>query len=141
MSEYYCHDCAVINGTLRPPPQGDRLTDNSYKLDKYIKHTNPCSSSEFKSVFTGVGSESYQNYIVTAVSSGHVQVDDQSRTNIVWVGSETTGIALKGGSFMGSMNAVKVVCHSDTNEVHGFPISVSELKSATCATCGRIIPY
>lgn len=141
MSTYYCHDCAVINGTLKSPPNGDRLADNSYKLKKFIKHTNPCSSSDYKTVFTGVGSESYQNYVVTAVSSGHVQVDYQNRKNIVWVDSETTGIALDSGKFMGTMNAVKVVCHSDTNKVHGYPISVSELKSAACANCGRTIPY
>ncbi len=141
MSTYYCHECAFINGTLRLPPQGDRLTDNSYKLEKYIKHSDPSSSSDYKTVFTGVASESYQNYIVTAVASGHVQVDSQNRVNIVWVGSETTGIALKGGNFIGDMSAVKVVCHSDTNKIHGYPIAVSELKSTTCEQCGKTIPY
>ena len=141
MNTYYCHDCAVINGTLRPPPEGEGLTDNSYKLDKYIKHTLPSSSSDHKTVFTGVASESYQNFVVTAVASGHVQVDSQNRINIVWVGSETTGIALQGGRFVGDTSAVKVVCHSDTNKIHGYPIAVTELKSASCVQCGRTIPY
>jgi hypothetical protein len=39
------------------------------------------------------------------------------------------------------MSAVKIVCHSDSNKIHGFPIQVSELNSATCAQCGRAIPY
>ena len=141
MSTYYCHECAVINGTLRPPPQGDRLADNSYKLEKYIKHTDPSSNSDYKTVFTGVTSESYRNFIVTAVASGHVQVDSQNRVNVVWVGSEATGIALKDKKFIGDMNAVKVVCHSDTNKIHGYPIAVSELKSATCVQCGKTILY
>ncbi|GEM_PF-1047677 len=141
MSTYSCHDCAVINGTLRPPPKGEGLTDNSYKLGKYIKHTRPSSSSDYKTEFTGVASESYQNFIVTAVASGHVQVNSQNRINIVWVGSETTGIALQGGRFVGDMRAVKVVCHSDTNRIHGYPIAVTELNSASCVQCGRTIPY
>ena len=126
---------------LRPPPKGESLTDNSYKLDKYLKHTVPNSYRNYKTVFTGVSSESYQNYIVTAVSSGHVQIDDKNRINIVWVGSESTGIGLQGGRFIGDMSAVKVVCHSDTNKIHGYPIQVSELNTATCAQCGRPIPY
>jgi len=141
MSIYYCHECAAINGTLRPPPKSEGLTDNSYKLEKYLKHTVPSSCSSYKTVFTGVSSESYQKYIVTAVSSGHVQIDDNNRVNIVWVGSESTGIALKGGAFVGDMAAVKVVCHSDTNKIHGYPIEVSELQAATCSQCGRPIPY
>jgi hypothetical protein len=141
MNTYYCHNCAVVNGTLRPPPKGEGLTDNSYKLDKYIKHTLPSSSSDYKTVFTGVASESYQNYIVSAVASGHVQVDSQNRINIVLVGSETTGIALQGGRFIGDMSAVKVVYHSDSNKIHGYPIAVTELKSAICVQCGRTIPY
>jgi len=141
MNTYYCHDCAAVNGTLRPPPAGETLTSNSYKLEKYIKHTLPSSSSDYKTVFTGISSESYQHYVVSAVASGHVQVDSQNRVNIVWVGSETTGIALQGGRYVGDMKAVKVVCHSNTNRIHGYPIAVSELNSASCAQCGRIIPY
>ncbi|NKE71549.1 hypothetical protein [Candidatus Manganitrophus noduliformans] len=141
MRTYFCHGCAVINGTLLPPPKGDGLTDNSYKLDKYIKHTLPSSCGDYKTVFTGVASESYQNYIVTAVASGHVQIDSKNRINIVYVGSGTTGIALKGGKWVGDMGAVKVVCHSDTNRIHGFPIAITELSSASCIQCGKIIPY
>ena len=123
------------------PPHGDRLTDNRYKLEKYRKHTDPSSSSYYKTVFTDVTSESYQKHIVTAVASGYVQVDTQNRVNIVWVGSETTGIALKGGNFIGNMSAVKVVYHSNTNKIHGYPIAVSELKLTTCMQCGKTIPY
>ena len=141
MDTYYCHDCAVINGTLRPPPKGEGLTGNTYKLDKYIKHTLPCSTGDYRTLFSGVTSESYHRYIVTSVASGHVQVDSKGRTNIVWVGSEDTGIALQGGKFIGDVSAVKVVCHSDTNKIHGYPIAVTELQSASCVQCGRTIPY
>jgi hypothetical protein len=87
MSSYFCHDCAVANGFLRPPPKGDSLTDNVYKLDKYIKHTIPLSSSSYKTIVTGIASESYQNLVLTTVASGHVQVDGHNRVNIVWIGS------------------------------------------------------
>lgn len=141
MNTYYCHDCAVLNGTLMPPPKGEGLTNNSYKLGKYIKHTLPSSSSDYKTLFTGVTSESYKNLIVTTVASGHVQVDSQNRINIVWVGSQTTGIAIQGGRFVGDMSAIKVVYHSDTKKIHGYPIAVAELKPACCVQCGKIIPY
>jgi hypothetical protein len=68
-------------------------------------------------------------------------VDSRNRINIVWIGSETSGIALQGGRFVGDMRAVKVVCHSDTNRIHGYPIAVTELNSASCVQCGRTIPY
>ena len=138
---YYCHDCAAANGFLRPPPKGESLTDNVYKLDKYIKHTIPSSSGGYTTIVTGVTSEIYQNYVLTTVASGHVQVDSHNRINIVWVGSETTGIALQGGKFVGDVSAFKVVCHSDSNKIHGFPIAVAELKSATCIQCWKTIPY
>lgn len=141
MSTYYCHGCAAFNGFLRPPLKGDSLTDNVYKLHKYIKHTNPSSSSGYKTTVTGVASETYQNLVLTTVASGHVQVDNHNRINIVWIGSESTGIALQGGRFVGDVSAFKVVCSSDSNKIHGFPIAVTELRSATCAQCRRTIPY
>ena len=70
-----------------------------------------------------------------------MQIDGKNRVNIVWVGSESTGIGLQGSKFIGDMSAVKVVCHSDTNKIHGYPIQVSELNTAICVQCGRPIPY
>ena len=138
---YYCHDCAVINGTLHPVDPA-RLTDNQYKLEKYLKHTVPASLANYNTVFTSLpSSECYRNFVVAAVSSGHVQVDDHNRTNVVWVASRDTGISLKGGSFVGPTNAVKIVLHQDPTAVHAFPIRASELSSAACAMCGRAIPY
>jgi hypothetical protein len=139
MSTYYCHDCAMINGLLRPPPERDSLTNNIYKLGKFIKHTNPSSSSNYKTTFTGVASETYQEFIVTAVCSGHVQIESPTKWNIVWIGSESIGIALEGGRFLGDRTAVKVVCYSDENKIHAYPISADELKPALCIQCGRII--
>jgi hypothetical protein len=127
-------------GLLTPAVPG-ALTETQYQLEKYLKHTAPASAYNFNSVFTGPGSEMYQHYIVTTVASGHVQVDDENRTNVVWVASDQTGISYSGGTFAGPNNAVKVVFHDDDKKIHGFPIHSSELKAAKCGICGRPVPY
>lgn len=75
------------------------------------------------------------------MASGNVQVDGNNRINVVWVGSENTGIARQGGKFVGNTRAVKVVLHFDQNKIHGYPIDISELKTANCVQCGKSIPY
>lgn len=138
--QYYCHDCAIRGGLLKPAVPSP-LTGTQELLEKYLKHTSPTSNYTFNSVFTGPSSESYQRYVVTTVASGHVQVDDRGRTNVVWVASEQTGITYQNGAFVGPTNAVKVVFHDNDKKIHGFPIASSELGVARCAVCGRSIPY
>lgn len=140
MKKYYCHDCAITNGLLKPAVPSP-LTATQYQLDKYLKHTAPTSNYAFNTVFTTPASETYQKYIVTAVASGHVQIDDKGRVNIVWVASEQTGITYQNGVFVGPTNTVKVVFHDDDNRVHGFPIHSSELAVARCVVCRRPVPY
>lgn len=140
MSQYYCFECAIYLGHLRPAIPA-ALTDTQYQLEKYIKHTAPTSNYNFNSVFTSPGSETYGNYIVTAVSSGHVQMDDRGRKNIVWVGSEQTGLTYKNRVLIGPTSAVKVVFHDNDQMIHGFPIDSSELNAAKCVNCGRAVPY
>lgn len=115
----------------------------SYQLAKFMKHTVPLSSAGLVSVFTGSGSppDVYEGYAVTTVNSGHVQFDDQGRMNIVWVASCQTGISYQGGKYVGSTDAVKVVLPHDAQRIHAYPIPVSELNSACCASCNRPIPY
>lgn len=138
---YFCHDCGIVNGTLQPVDP-DTLTDSQYKLAKYLKHTVPASLQGYNTVFTLLpSSEVYRDYIVTAVASGHIQVDDRGRTNVVWVASRDIGIALHNGLFSGSTDAVKVVLHTIQNAVHAFPFNSSELKTAACKTCGKDVPY
>lgn len=138
--QYYCHECAIRIGLLRPTTPIS-LTATEYQLDKYLKHTSPVTDYDFYSVFTNPRSETYERYIVTALASGSVQVDNQGRTNVVWVASEHTGITYKDGRFLASTNAVKVVFHDDDRKIHGFPIYTSELGTSTCASCGRPVPY
>jgi hypothetical protein len=126
-------------GLLTPAVPG-ALTETQYQLEKYLKHTAPASAYNFNSVFTGPGSEMYQQYIVTTVASGHVQVDDQSRTNVVWVASDQTGISYSGGTFAGPNNAVKVVFHEIKSMDSRF---TSELKAANAgfATTCPVLGY
>lgn len=125
---------------LLKPTAPISLTATQYQLDKYLKHTSPISSYDFYSVFTSPGSETYERYIVTTLASGSVQVDNQGRTNVVWVASEQTGISYEDGTFVGPTNAVKVVFHNDDNKIHGFPIHSSELSTSYCVVCGRPVP-
>jgi len=139
MTIYYCRDCAKHKDMLGAPPIKEDLTDNKYKLDKYVKHTVSSSHGSYRTVFCGVASESYQHNVFTAVASGHVQVDRFDRVNMVWIASGTTGFAVQGGRYVCSLGAVKAVCHWDARKVHGFPIHSAEIESATCARCGRSI--
>ena len=136
---YYCHEGAASRGMLPSIPT--TLVTNQYQLEKYLKHTNPASTAGMTGVFTAPGSEAYQKYVVTAVASGHVEIDSQGRMNIVWVASEQTGIAYKGGQLVGPTKAVKVVLAQDSSTLHGFPISTAELKVGSCAQCGRPVPH
>ena len=138
--QYFCHDCAISLGHLRPAAPV-ALTATQYQLEKYLKHTVPASAQNFNTVFTSPPSSTYANFLITAVASGHVQIDDAGRINVVWVASCQTGISLHGGQFLGPTDAVKVVLHHDHNRIHAFPIQSSELRAAKCVACGRAIPY
>jgi hypothetical protein len=139
MATYYCHDCAKIRGLLRPALP-EPLTGTQYQLEKYWKHTAPTTAYDFNTVFTGPSSYTYTDFIVSTVSSGHVEIDDQNRTNIVLVASAQTGIALQNGQFIGPTEAVKVVLHDNAAKIHGFPISVASLAVGYCQACGCAIP-
>lgn len=137
--QYLCHACAAVAGTLRPIDKST-LVDNPYKLGKYIKHTMPTSRAGTVTVFDAPSSANYQDYIVTAVASGFLEVDAAGRTNIIWVGSYQTGVQWCGGKFVGPTHGVKVVLFNDANKVHAYPPDTSRLPVAICARCGAAIP-
>lgn len=117
------------------------LVQNQYQLDKYLKHTVPSSSRGTTGVYTWPGSDTYKDFTVSAVASGHVEIDDRNRTNIVWVASAQTGFTWQGGKLVGPTDAVKVVCHQNSSTLHSFPIAMTALQTGTCADCGRLVPY
>jgi hypothetical protein len=89
MTTYYCHDCAI---RLKEwiPATPTNLTGTYYQLEKYIKHTSPITSYNFNSIFTDPASATYSNFIVSAVASGNLEIDDLGRKNLVWVASAHT---------------------------------------------------
>lgn len=138
MNQYYCHPCAIKYGKLKPADPIE-LAGTQYQLEKFIKHTAPSTTYPLNSVFTGPASESYRNYIVTAVGSGYIQIDG-NRINVVWVASATTGVTYRNGNFVAYNDAVKVVFHDDQFKIHGFPIGSAGFGSAACIVCGKPVP-
>jgi hypothetical protein len=137
--QYYCINCAIAGGQLKPAVPTN-LFDTQYQLEKYLKHTAPSSPYGFNSVFSDPSTVAYRNYIVTAVSSGHVQVHTSGRVNVIWVASEGTGISYQNGKFYFNADAVKVVFQDDQFKIHGYPTQSSELVGHACCVCGRVIP-
>lgn len=120
-----------------PPFSPIDLTGTQYQLGKYIKHTVPTSSYDFNTVFTQPGSATYFNFIVSAAASGHLEIDDRSRKNLVWVASAQTGFAYQHGSLVGPTDAVKVVFTYDKQKMHEYPIHSSELQNGICERRGQ----
>lgn len=137
--QYYCIDCAISGGHLqRAVPTN--LFDTQYQLEKYLKHTTPLSTYNFNSIFSDPSTVAYRDYIVDTVSSGHVQVDNSGRINIVWVASRGTGVSYQNGNFHSNADAVKVVFHDDQFKIHGYPTQSTELAGYNCCVCGKVIP-
>ncbi len=135
----YCIDCAIAGGQLKPAIPAD-LFGTQYHLDKYLKHTAPTSTHGFNSIFLDPSTVAYRDYIVTAVSSGHVQIGTSGKVNVIWVASSGTGISYQNGRFYANADAVKVVFHDDQFKIHGYPTESAELVGHTCCVCGRMIP-
>ena len=139
MNLYLCHRCASDRKLLGDIPSNDKLTANDYQLEKFIKHTIPSSCASYKTVFTGVGSESYQTAIVNTYLSGGVEIDKFDRVNIFWVGSEANGFAYEGGHVVGLTHGVKVALSHNQNKLHAFPIDAGQLRSEICMECGSMV--
>jgi hypothetical protein len=79
---HYCHGCAAKRGYMPSIPTD--FAQNSYQLEKYIKHTQPSSSAGKTGVYTWLASDTYKDFTVAAVASGHVEVDPKRGRSIVW---------------------------------------------------------
>ncbi len=135
---HYCHDCAAKRSFMPSIPT--ELVQNQYQLAKYIKHTQPSSLAGKTSVYTWPASDTYQDFTVSAVASGHVEVDPKKGRSIVWVASAQTGFIWQGGTLVGPADAVRVVCFQDSSTLHSFPLATSDLKVGNCADCGKPVP-
>jgi hypothetical protein len=138
MSKYTCIDCAINQNSYNPAIPKN-LTGTQYQLEKYLKHTAPASLYSFNSVFIDPSMAAYRNYIVSAVSSGYVEVDNHHKLNIVWVASKDVGITYQNSFFYCSNDAVKVVFHDNEYKIHAFSIPSSGLAARHCMVCGKPI--
>lgn len=133
----YCHDCGAKRGYMPTIPT--ELVQNSYQLGKFIKHTQPSSSAGKTGVYAWPGSNTYTDFTVSAVASGHVEIDAGGRWSIVWVASAQTGITWQAGRPVGATDAVRVVCFQDSSTLHSYPVATNDRQVRTCADCGRLV--
>lgn len=136
---YYCHQCAT-SSLMIDPASPSSLTDNSYKLDKFIKHTAPSCLAGIISVFSNPTYSSYSTYVVNTAASGLLEIDARGRKNVIWFAGSQTGIEYRNGAFFAPSDGVKIVWPENDSKLHAFPIASSPLQSAVCASCGKLVP-
>jgi hypothetical protein len=134
----YCLSCASDQGYLNPNIP-ENLFGTDYQLGKFIKQTTPSSYSGLNSIFTDQSTMAYQDYMISAVSSGYTEIDNLGRTNICWVGSSQLGSTYKDGLFYLPTNSIKVVLHHNEYKIHAFPFLPTGISANYCDRCGTPI--
>ena len=138
MSIFYCHQCSASKGLIKALcSQTLDLTGNSYKLDKFMKHTAPHNMNGFVSVYDDPSYKSYKGYSINASLSGAVEIDDQNRKNVLYYADDNIGVTYCNSLPITIGDTVKLVLHENDNLVHSFPVaSGSILKTEICAEYG-----
>jgi len=140
MPHYFCHSCAMAMG-IPATPQTDKLLDNRYQLEKFLKHTVPNTAYPISSVFSDPGTAAYAQYVVNTAGSGWFQIDDQGRNNMAWYAGSATGAEFRNGTFFLPANGIRLVCYYDEFKIHAFPDVAQGLNAVSCERCGRPVPY
>ena len=135
MAHYYCHNCSRILGLVNPEIP-TTLTGTSYQLEKFTKHTAPTGSYPYNSIFSDPSYEIYQNYIVTTMVSGSVQVDDLGRTNLIYLAGKEVGATYENDELIVPADAVCVVLNDNECRIHGYPLNSTAFVTACCENCG-----
>ena len=135
MSEYYCHKCGIDLGYLGNERTGS-LLGSTCQLDKFMKHHNPSTFFKINSVFDDNSTGEYEKFVVNAVASGSVEIDDQNRLNIVYIAGRKVGAMYENGSFQYPEDGIKVVCSTDPLRIHSFSFGSTTLSTAFCKNCG-----
>ena len=140
MPVYYCHECARASGLINPVlPTSGLAPTSGYPLQKFLEHTVSGMTGKLKSIFNNGNWTAYQGFIVDAVNSGCLEVDDWNRKNLIVLADKETGVTLQSGNVVASCSGVKVVLSEVSGHIHAFPFNVMA-QSQVCATCGRCIP-
>jgi hypothetical protein len=136
--KFYCHECAA-RMKLMNPVNPENFAGTPYQLEKFIKHTAPTDSYPVVSIFDDSDYESYRTYIVNTSGSGCLMIDDQGRSNLIWVAGYQVGVTFKGDKPILPDDAIKVVFHNNEWKIHAFPIISDPIITKRCANCGRLV--
>jgi hypothetical protein len=140
MPLYYCHECASASGLINPVlPMSGLAPTSGYPLQKFLEHTVSGMTGKLKSIFNDGSWAAYQDFMVDAVNSGCLEVDDMNRKNLIVLADKGTGVSFQGGNFVASCSGVKVVLSEVSGHIHAFPFNIIA-ESQVCATCGRRVP-
>jgi hypothetical protein len=140
MPTYYCTACMYKHGLVSPVTPGAALpASGSYELEKFIKHTASGAVFSLNSVFNDPTWPTYHKYMVAAIASGSLEVDDQGRKNLYIYAGKETGLTQQSGGFVASCSGVKVVLSEQSGHIHAFPTSI-RADSQVCARCGKLVP-
>ena len=134
MPTYYCHKCAAVHGYLGFDV--GTLTDTSYQLGKYMKHTVPDPNLATQLVFNSPSTQAYENYVVSSSLSGSVEIDDGGRRNVIWAAGNAIGFKQEHGVLKHPEDCVKVVLSTDTGRIHAYSQSSTEFSGSNCDDCG-----
>ena len=139
MGIYYCNECARILGELESFDAGSVL-GTTYQQDKFSKHTVPSTSYPLASVWLDPSTSAYEAHIVSAATSGSLEIDEHGRKNLIVFAGRTVGALYANGRFVLDQNSVKVVRYSESGEIHAYPIGSAGANRAVCVRCGRPTP-
>jgi hypothetical protein len=137
MPRYYCNQCGVRRGLVRPVP--DNLISTPYQLEKFAKHTVLDPQEKLVSTFRSSSTGEYGGLVVGAMNAGSVELDDLGRTNVICRAVKPTGDLYSKGQFIQVQAALCVVLTSSTGEVHAFPDSDARYAHKICEDCGAAI--
>ena len=140
MSEYYCHKCAAIKGLMNPASPTD-LIGTPYQLDKFIKHTAPAGIYPVNSIFDNLDYSAYRDYVVYTSGSGCFEIDDQGRSNLIWIAGRKIGATFHNGVLIAPDDAVRVVFHDNEWKIHAFPTLSDPIQTKRCALCDALVAY
>src|SRR5689334_16622546 len=117
MSRYFCHECTIASGLVKPAIP-DSFTGTNEQLGRHIKHTIPTSIYPVNGIFNDGTYATYSGYIASAIGAGFLEVDDQNRKNLVWYAGKEVGVEVRNGVFTAPANGVKVVLPEDASQLH-----------------------
>lgn len=137
---YYCNSCARATGMLPARSTGPFIA-TSYQRGKWGKHLTPATRFPEQGIFATTSTSVYGDWIVGALNFGFVEIDSDSRTNIILATTQHTGFRYESGLFIHDTDSIKVALSSSPTLIHAFPVNSSSYSTASCIGCrDAVIP-